>query len=340
MEDPLRLLRALDTPQPLTLTFGVELEFVLRFDTVEYTFNRDESGEGCIFPPDSVREHVRSVLDKNGYLVFGEGESFDGPGPYYRKWDLGMDSSIDIPELWEPPEKAHVGYCPMELRSPALPYTTASLSQVEEVFRLLFATFDVMVNDSCGLHVHVGNEVKGFPLETLKIFGILTTTFERELESIHPPSRINNEHAKSTGALFSVMSSWDVGRIVKAARDAEELVIRLQNMEKGYAYNLLNLWQPKRTIEFRQHEATVNVDAIVKWVELACNLVEKAHEFAMKENHTLDQNSLRRYHLDDYLNDTYYLPNRNLHHVLANLGLGELAEYYSGRGLFTHTRPS
>lgn len=335
MEEPLRLLQMLDAPEPLTLTFGVELECVLRFDPGRYTFNR-------LLPEESVREDVRTVFNDNGYPVYSEGEPSDRPGSCYEKWDVGNDSSINVPELWEPWDEARFGYCPMELRSPALPYTAASLSQVEEVFRLLFAKFDVMVNDSCGLHVHVGNEVKGFPLQTLKNFCILTTTFERELESLHPPSRINNKHAKSSGALFAGvagMSSWDVGRIVKATHNEEDFVLRLQNIEKGYAYNLLNIRQPKRTIEFRQHEATVNVNDIVKWVELACGLVEKAHEFAIEDHYDQDQNSLRHSRLDDYLNDTYYLPNRSILNVLANLGLGELAAYYSGRGLFTHPRP-
>lgn len=340
MEDPLRLPQALEAPEPLSLTFGVELEFILRFDPFDYNFNHYGSDEWSFHPEEVVRGHMASILIENGYSVYGEEERISDSDSYYEKWDLGKDTSIHISELAPPPDKDRFGYSAIEMRSPALPYTTASLSQVKEVFRLLFSTFDVLVNKSCGLHVHVGNEQKGFPLQTLKNFCILTTTFERELESLHPSSRIGNKYSLSSGALFAGVSPWDVEKIIKLARNEEDLIFRVQDSEKSYAYNLLNLLGYKKTIEFRQHEATVNVEDVMNWVEVACSLVMKAHDFAMEDFHDVDQNDLRRYHVDDYLDDTYNIPDRSILDVLANLGLADLAEYYSSRGLFTHARPS
>ena len=339
MEDPLRLPQALEAPEPLSLTFGVELEFILRFDPFDYSFDHDGGDDWSSNPKEAVRGYMASTLIENGYSVYGEDERISDSDSFYEKWDLGKDTSIHISELSPPPED-RFGYSAIELRSPALPYTAASLSQVKEVFCMLFSKFDVLVNKTCGLHVHVGNEQKGFPLQTLKNFCILTTTFERELESLHPPSRINNKYSQSSGALFAGVSPWDVEKIIKSTRKEDDLIFRVQDSEKSYAYNLLNVLDYKKTIEFRQHEATVNVDDILNWVEVARSLVMKAHEFAVKDFYDVDQNDLRRYHVDDYLDDTYNIPNRSILDVLANLGLAELVEYYSGRGIFTHSRPS
>ncbi len=108
--------------------------------------------------------------------------------------------------------------------------------------------------------------------------------FERVLESIHSPARINNKYSRSSGALFVGISPWGVEKIIKSTHNHDDLIGRVQNKEKGYAYNLLNLGEGEKTIEFRHHEATVNVDAILKWVELACSVIEKAHEFAIADS--------------------------------------------------------
>lgn len=342
MEESLQLPQAPEASESLTLTFGVELEFILRFDPADYRIDHDCTHEWCLHVEEFARKHIVSTLLKNGYPTCGEDERIidSDSGSYYEKWDLGRDTSIHISELSPPPDGNRFGYSAVELRSPALAYTTASLLQVKEVFDLLFSAFDILVNNSCGLHVHVGNEQKGFPLQTSKNFCILTTTFERELESLHPRSRIGNKYALSSGSLFAGVSPLDVGKIIKSTPDVEDLILRVQDSDKGYAYNLLNLLSYKRTIEFRQHEATVKVGDIVKWVEMACSLVIKAHEFAMEDYDDVDQSDLRRYHVDDYLDNTYSISNRSILDVLANLGLSELAEYYSGRGVFDHPRPS
>lgn len=340
MEGSLQLPPAPGVSESLTLTFGVELEFILRFNPVDYRFDHDCSHESCLHAEEFARKHMTSILVENGYPVYGHEERTSEEGSYFEKWDLGKDTSIHISELEPPPDEDRFGYSAVELRSPALAYTAASLLQVREVFDLLFSTFDILVNDSCGLHVHVGNEQKGFPLQTLKNFCILTTTFERELESLHPPSRIGNKHSLSSGTLFAGVSPWDMEKIIKSTHNEKDLIFRVQDSEKGYAYNLLNLLEYKKTIEFRQHEATVNVDDIVKWVEVACSLVMKAHDVAMEDYVDVDQTDLRRYHVDDCLDDTYSIPNRSILDVLAHLGLPELAEYYSTRDLYNHPRPS
>lgn len=205
------------------------------------------------------------------------------------------------------------------------------------MIELLFSRFDVLVNDTCGLHVHVGNRQKGFPLRTVKNLCTLTSTFEREFESLRPPSRIGSGYCRSSGQLFEGISPWDVERIIKSIWNRDNLISRFQESDKVYAYNLANLVGSKQTSEFRQHEATVDVEAIVKWVELTCGLVEKAHQFATKDYSAIGDH-LAFESLDRYLDATYSLSHLTILDVLVNLGMREVSAYYSMRGLYTHAR--
>jgi len=48
----------------------------------------------------------------------------------------------------------------------------------------------VAVNDSCSLHVHIGNGTAGFELQTVKNLLSICTAFERVMDSMHAKSRI------------------------------------------------------------------------------------------------------------------------------------------------------
>jgi hypothetical protein len=48
----------------------------------------------------------------------------------------------------------------------------------------------MVVNETCALHVHIGNGTKGFELQTVKNLLIVCTAFERVMDSMHAASRI------------------------------------------------------------------------------------------------------------------------------------------------------
>jgi hypothetical protein len=50
----------------------------------------------------------------------------------------------------------------------------------------------VVVNDSCSLHVHIGNGTAGFELQTVKNLLSICTAFERIIDSMHTKSRIGS----------------------------------------------------------------------------------------------------------------------------------------------------
>ena len=331
MVDPLGFLQVFAMPEPLTLTFGIELEFVLRVDLKDHLTllddDDDDNDESYEETMNSVRDHFFNLLTKRfprstGLVDFGV-------------WEVGTDESIEADgPPFGPQDVRRYGdydYIGIELRSPALPYTAESLVKIGEMCWLL-GKFDILVNESCGLHVHVGNERKGFPLETIKNLCILTATFERELESLHPPHRIGNFFTESTGSLFDGISPRVIRRMIKKAETVSDLIQLVQKGEKRHAYNLLNLEFPMdlQTFEFRQHEAIIDADAITKWVELTCGLVDKAHQFAVQDHLGVG--------MDVYINQMSSVPQLNIIKVLTSLGLEDVASYYDRRGLVTHPR--
>ena len=248
-------------------------------------------------------------------------------------WKVTKDSSIKADDFLTGKQGGRYGYAGIELKSPALPYTAKSLVTIREMCQHL-GELDILVNESCGLHVHVGNKRKGFPLETMKNLCVLTATFERELESIHPPHRISNYHTRSIGSVFhNGISLPDIRRKIRNAQTVGDLIQLVQKGEKYHAYNFLHLHSSKglKTVEFRQHEATVNADAITRWVELTSGLVDKAHRFAVKDHLNVGE-------MDAYINRMNSIPQLSIIELVESLGLEDVASYYDGRGLHNHPR--
>ena len=157
----------------------------------------------------------------------------------------------------------------------------ASLGLIDRAVKLLVSKFRLFTNENCGLDVHVGNEKRVFDMRTLQNFCSLITAFDRQLESLHHPSRIQNPYAKSTRKAFR-----------RGTTLAEKLSIidqleKLEDLDKHMAYNFLNLQfyhiiyaspaEPLRTIEFCQHRGTLDPDLIINWVKVVCSLVENSY---------------------------------------------------------------
>ena len=350
--DSLGLLQLFAMTEPLTLTFGVELEFLLLFDWEDHKVGMAQIFDICdpeerdidgYYHDDYLnyidsRARKESARDYFFHALSGRGFPVSRT-PDSNAWNIARDDSIKTARSG--PDDFGYGYVGIELKSPALPYTNESLVKIRQMCRHL-EDFDVLVNESCGLHVHVGNERKGFPLETMKNLCILTATFERELESIHHPHRIRNYYTRSIGSLFhKEISLPEIRRMIRNAETVGDLVQLVQKGVKQHAYNLLNLQSSKdqpskdqsskdlKTFEFRQHEATINADAITRWVELTCGLVDKAHLFAVQDHLNVEG-------MDAYIDRMNSKSHLSIIELAKSLGLEGVASYYEGRGLHTH----
>lgn len=315
---------------PLQLTFGVELECLVKYDPSKYesdvaTLNcsprtsREERFEIA------VRRDIRSALQSIGIPVNQNQES-----ARVQKWSITSDDSI---EYYDEHNCVDV-----EIKSPAYNYSERALAQVKKAIEQILNHFDVKVNKSCGFHVHVGNQRKGFPLQTLKQFCILTTVLEPHFNCLHPYERVSglgSTFARGSTELFLGTNPWDISLLIQGMQSHTELVKRYAKAgirwDRFQAYNLIPLVDdPKyQTIEFRQHEATTDPTAIRKWIKLACGLVMNAHNIAKEQLTNLiwefafSKNPSKAAVLD----------------LLHRLQLNGVANYYSQHELYTHRRP-
>ena len=309
------------------LTFGVELEFVASYNPEDYEDRLLKlKAEGNIWTdtPDLsldqkygilVRMYMIEILNENGFPT----NSYNDTD--FSKWTVDTDGSVTAFEYTG-------SWLAIELKTPALSCCRASLDLIDRVVTLLVSKFKLFTNEKCGLHVHVGNEGRGFDLRTLKNFCSLITAFEGQLESLHPPGRVQNPFAKNTKTLLHHEATLtEKLSIIERLETVENLVTQFHLTEDGVnkymAYNFLNLQssldsaaEPLRTIEFRQHRGTLDPNLITNWVTVVCGLI--------KESYT-DKGNIREIIESSRLQNSKY----PVCSLLEDLQLGKQAKFYA-----------
>lgn len=277
----------------LDLTFGIELECVMSFDPANYR-GALRWGGGPLWKKEIsahlheeskmrflLRNHITRLLTDNGfpaYNVVSEGGN--------QKWTVTNDTSIEIQD--GPRGVGGFLECDIEIKSPAMRFCPKALRRVEKVIDLIKRNFDTSINESCGFHVHIGNRKKAFPLQTLKHLCMLTAMFEHQLNSLHPAHRVGNLHAKGPSAVFRGQNPWDTLMKIQGCKTKVELVLLYANnegrLDRCFAYNLGPVvTSPNKTIEFRQHESTLDLEKIVNWVKVAARMVVAMHETSTED---------------------------------------------------------
>ncbi|KAL8691608.1 MAG: hypothetical protein Q9218_003203 [Villophora microphyllina] len=346
--------------RPLNLTFGVELEVIFRYDLQRYEkyIDADDGVFGELNVQEKqdfggsrddaklnrlVRADIIDCLRGAGIPVHG---LLDKPKRQneFSQWTISYDVSIQTP-------KDGACYTGVEIKSPVLFFSKKADEHIRKVIALLKQNFTVSTNESCGLHVHVGNRKDGFPLTTVKNLSMLVTAFERQVNSLHPASRATSRLCRPPGRLWHRMAPESVATAIERFTDLDSLVERLSvahlrsNAEVGrfWAYNFINL-TPKtddpfdtfgssgsNTIEFRQHAGTTDTREIISWAQLCCILVHSSHE----------RGELGWY---GFIAEHLYATNYTVIHLIRDLGYDEsaydkLAEYYgTERKIYDHPK--
>ena len=313
----------------INVSFGMEFEMIVLYDTRNYEAKL-KSGEGVYWQSSElmdlrqkmlrlIRIEMIQLLTDHGIPTNKWGRAED-----FTKWTVEHDGTV----AWE--EDGVQDWCAIELKTPAFFFNPWALDQVKKALYVVNRHFTAVVNDSCGLHVHVGNCHKGYPLRTLKNFAMLVTSFERQFSSLHPFGRINNHYVRPVSESFPpMMSVWDKLLKIESCRTVEQIIQNFNYDNKWTAYGFLTLLNPSlRTVEFRQHSGTLDKDAITHWANLSANLIKLAHS----ASHSGFYNIIKAHALDD---------NYNIINLLNDLKLTELAEYYSKppREIYNHPVP-
>lgn len=334
------------------LTFGVEFEFalaVLRPEDKDKnpTDPRPVHLTGKYSPynvlaNESVYQRIAWALQNAGIdaaplTVAEDGNSEvplipDASGPHsllkYDKWGIKEDGSIQAPD-------ASYYYYPIELVSPPLYMTEGSISDVRNVCETIPSNFRVNSNQSCGLHVHVGDGVNGFDLPTLKSLLAMLWIFEPQIETIHPQHRLESHFASGLygntylsmlsmhGSQGKRLPGLDIIYAVDSINKLLELLSAVAVRRYRGAYNFAPQTRPfgeydlKRTIEFRQHEATLDADRVENWIRVCEGIMRYAKNtpFANVERFCR-------------ANADRSIEKFTLRHFLVELGLRNQALYY------------
>ena len=318
---------------PLNLTFGVEIECIVSFDPKTYEEGLSQA-DGILWEKEPatqysrdsglrtlLRCHIIEVLSRNGFPAYAV-TSPEGD----QKWTVTNDTSILTND--DPPPKGFLE-CDVEIKSPAMRLCPKAMRRVHGVLRLLTSLFNTYVNASCGLHVHIGNQRAGFPLQTLKNLSILTALFEHQLDSFHPSDRIGSLHAKGPSKVFKGQNPWDTVQAIENCATKEQLLLLYSNeegLDRNFAYNLCSMAAGSRkTIEFRQHEGTLDAVKIINWIQVAGGLANAMH-------------ATSGFELGQLISDCAFDPRYTAIDLLLRLKMDGLVPYYKGR-LHSHPRP-
>lgn len=252
-------------------------------------------------------KHVEDTLKSVNLAAGSEWEWVNDSDHYHEVgtecWCMTEDASLDNPD------NSTYTWIRLEVRSPAFHVTQEAFEQVRAVCEVLSNTYRVCCHQSAGLHVHVGQESNGFPLTILRNLMSTLFTFEDQIDEVHPHHRLDNiwsralrthsrlgqlierDGVSKEDALMLLMAGSDPEADPAALVDtpaARKVLLALigwagvNYTTQKLSYNTLNLKEEddpffsnaKRTIEYRQHESTVDGQRIINWAQLCVGVVE------------------------------------------------------------------
>jgi len=176
-------------------------------------------------------------------------------------WSVKQDCSVNDRET-------HLSSC--EVVSPILK-GRAGLKAVATAARALREA-GAFANASCGLHVHIG--AKGMSRDHILSIVRRYANFEPSIDRMMPRARRNSQYAHSLNSLIEHYGQ-------SLATTVTALMLGNVPGSRYYRINLVAL-QRHGTIEFRQHEGTVDADTITNWVLFLLNFVEASKPAARR----------------------------------------------------------
>ncbi|KAF4632458.1 hypothetical protein G7Y89_g5674 [Cudoniella acicularis] len=285
------------------LTFGVELEFAIA--TEDWRGNRELLAPGLnrTTQKPMVSSHVRQRAAKR---IFGSALRESGY-PVQSDVDIAKDNSqwtLDIDHSVRGPMDSPYKWYAIEVTYPAYSFSAEALRAVENVCSILIKSFIIETNETTGLHVHVRNGNSGFTFDSLRKLMAFLWAFTPQLESLHPFGRTGGSTEEEINFSCSMREASGFatcrGQLKNGRPSPIEGVAAILNSStkkelykmvtgsdwnaRYMAYNVwdLAMWEMpdesddtvayKPTIEFRQHEGTVDPARVINWIRTVVDL--------------------------------------------------------------------
>lgn len=202
-------------------------------------------------------ESALRILRKIEGIPFSE-------GTHYRHnetdvWKVVTDSSID-----------YGGIRGCEIVSPIL----SGVEDLKTLMRVVQAFSDVAtVNRRCGLHVHVDAS----DLSSKKIRHIVGryARFEKGIDAFMPRSRRDSEN-EFCGSVIKQLELIGRNSAYADRWYSEDPARTCESLGSRFVKVNLESYERYKTIEFRQHSGTLNVDKVRNWVNFVLQFVEQS----------------------------------------------------------------
>lgn len=284
------------------LTFGIELEMAVAmvleidkdlphpdphetrktsFKCEEYEDLKMDRSRWLRCTEKEVMKQIAQTIAKAKFPIDVSDTSGEAKGD---KWVVYTDSTISAPF------DSKYSFAGVELKSPAYYYQSDALEAVEQMCKLLNDTFVINVNISCGFHVHVGNGRKGFPFHTIRSLATFLWVFEPQLDSLHPSTRVGGDWCGSMRhtAPHVIDQEMEMPPRKVTPYDGAIEIMKCADMydlhsnftdSRSVAYNFHNFddhfgdCEDRNTIEFRQHEGTIDPVRILNWIKVCHGIV-------------------------------------------------------------------
>ncbi|ESZ89896.1 hypothetical protein SBOR_9721 [Sclerotinia borealis F-4128] len=275
------------------LTFGVEIEFLLatvKPGNPNHNPNDTREVDGKYLPSeDPINFNIADKLTNVGIPAVVEEEDVlheHLPDEQYRTcWILKPDCSVGEYNPSPDPED-YVEYG-LEMSSPPYYYDEASREAIRTVIKTLRNNYLVHVDDSAGLHVHVGNGYFGLQWRKLRNLAAIVWTYEQHLELIMPEKRVGTKWCRSLWECKLQMNDVELARLevlnlILSFTEGTNMVTELEAWDSisRLGFNVRGLSTPfmdsKCTVEFRYHAGSLDPEAILHWVPVCIKIVEKA----------------------------------------------------------------
>lgn len=302
----------METPLPPSQTFGIELELLcLRPAFLSPDISPSQPGSGLIIDAvyDALIRHGVPVSDHNSLDINDSTVPFSQWRVEEEVLTLTPEEKVLLPEGYtvEPLELASRKFTHgHEDWRGEIAKVLMALTELELLYGVKFIT-----NSSAGFHVHVGDSSPSpLPLRTAKNVFLFCTAYEAMIDSLHAVERIAIPWGKQErhhcyplsffaaqrglgDTLFERLQS--IEQIVSYEQLGSSFAVSADEMDSdegctghNAAINFDNLFPDEEigryaegltgTIEFRQHAATLDLQAIVSWVEFTTALVRYCEE--------------------------------------------------------------
>lgn len=272
-------------PVPFQTTFSLTLSVSIRYDRSTYL----PGLEALSIPPSNdayeklLRRHIALEMREHGHPA----KCDSVPSTKDPHWSITSESSSSSTSSPSHPSSVPAdedrGLCRVRMESPIYYFSPATLGELQNVLAVLVHEFDVMdCGDAPAVRINIGNKNKGFPLQTLKSLLILTSALGTQLNRLFSLGlQKSKKEAIETQREKKRPNPWPHSLAIQSCLSLSSLLNLHAQTHIASTYTsppLFPIALKKKIIAFKPPVASLDIGAILRYIELYAALINYAHE--------------------------------------------------------------